>query len=212
MKTYIDQYKRLQAVLGTEIDGIPGPKDEAAYRELRRLVQEERAQTVPATASTALGAAIVAAARGEVGVSEVTKNQAPEIAKYWQATSYPDGMGNREPWCAAFVCWCVREGVRNSNAQVTWTLPRTATAFGFDTDWATKNKLRVISAPSAADLKVGDILVFRFSHVGIYAGPVNSDSVLTVEGNTNGTGSREGDGVYLKTRSLSLVRSAVSIA
>lgn len=207
-----DQYKRLQAVLGTEIDGIPGPKDEAAYQELRRRVQEERARATPVKASTALGAAIAAAARGEIGVSEVTKNKAPEIAKYWAATNYLTGMENREPWCAAFVCWCIREGVRNGNTPILWALPRTATAFGFDDEWAPKNKLRVTKAPAASDLLVGDVVVFRFSHVGIYVGPVSPTSILTVEGNTNGEGSREGDGVYQKIRPLNLIRSAVHIA
>lgn len=212
MKTYIDQYKRLQAVLGTEIDGIPGPKDEAAYQNLKRLVQEERAKTAPTPSSSALGAAIVAAARGEVGVSEVTKNRAPEIAKYWDATDYPTGMQNREPWCAAFVCWCIRQGIKEYGTNPIWPLPRTARAFGFDEEWAPKSKLAVVKTPTTKDIKPGDVVVFRFSHVGICVGPVNSNIILTVEGNTNGEGEREGDGVYLKTRSVGLIRSVVSIA
>jgi hypothetical protein len=32
-----------------------------------------------------------------------------QIAKYWTATTYPGGYAAREPWCAAFCCWCVRE-------------------------------------------------------------------------------------------------------
>jgi hypothetical protein len=208
----IEQYKRLQAVLGTTVDGIPGPKDEAAYKELRRLAQEERAKAVPSPVSSALGAAIVAATRKEVGVSEVTKNRAPEIAKYWEATDYPTGMENREPWCAAFVCWCIRQGIRDYGVNPTWALPRTATAFGFDDDWAVDNKLKVVRTPTSKDINPGDIVVFRFSHVGICVGKVNSDSILTVEGNTNGEGGREGDGVYQKIRDLKVIRSVVRIA
>ena len=211
MTTAIDQYKRLQAVLGTTVDGIPGPKDEAAYQQLRRKVQEERALSVTPSRSSALGAAIVAAAQSQIGVLEKSKNQAPEIAKYWAATNYPDGMQNREPWCAAFVCWCVAEGIRNFGKNPNWALPRTATAFGFE-DWAEEYKLPVNTNPASSDLQLGDILVFKFSHVGIYAGGVNAESIVTIEGNTNGAGSREGDGVYRKLRPVSLVRSAVRIS
>jgi cell wall-associated NlpC family hydrolase len=91
-------------------------------------------------------------------------------------------------------------------------LPRTATAFGFDDEWAPKNNLRVTKSPAANNLLVGDIVVFRFSHVGIYVGTVNSTSVLTIEGNTNGEGSREGDGVYEKIRPINLIRSAIHVA
>lgn len=206
-----NQYKRLQAVLGTAIDGIPGPKDEAAYKELRRRVQEEIA-TTRSIVSSPLGEAITLAARAQIGVTEESKNRAPEIAKYWDATDYSTGMQNREPWCAAFVCWCVREGVRNSGITPSWPLPRTARAFGFDEEWAVRNALRITKTPSASVLKPGDIVVFKFSHVGIYVGPVNSTSILTVEGNTNGEGSREGDGVYQKVRPVALVRSAIHLA
>ena len=212
MKSAIDQYKRLQEVLGTEIDGIPGPKDEAAYKELRRLAQEERAKAIPPSVSSALGAAIVAAAQKEVGVSEVTKNQAPEIAKYWGATDYPTGMQNREPWCAAFVCWCIREGIKNFGVNPLWPLPRTARAFGFDDEWAVENKLKITLFPKVKDINPGDIVVFRFSHVGICAGHANNLSIATIEGNTNGEGSREGDGVYKKIRPVAWIRSVVHLS
>jgi hypothetical protein len=208
----INQYKRLQAVLGTTIDGIPGPKDDAAYRALRRKVEEEQAKLSVPSDESSLGAAIVRVAREAVGVSEVTKNQAPEIAKYWSATDYSTGMQNREPWCAAFVCWCIREGARDFGLAAPWPLPKTARAFGFDDEWAVRNTIRVTKTPAATALKPGDVVVFRFSHVGIYVGPVNSTSILTIEGNTNGEGSREGDGVYQKIRPISLVRSAVHIS
>lgn len=207
----VKQYKRLQAVLGTAIDGVPGPKDEAAYKDLRRRVQEELA-VAQAIDSSPVGEAITLAARGQIGVTEETKNRAPDIAKYWGATDYSTGMENREPWCAAFVCWCVREGFRNSNTTPPWPLPRTARAFGFDEEWAVRNTVRATKTPAASVLKPGDIVVFKFSHVGIYVGPVNSTSILTVEGNTNGEGSREGDGVYQKVRPISLVRSAIHLA
>ena len=81
-----------------------------------------------------------------------------------------------------------------------------------DEEWARDNKLVVHSNPTVTNMNPGDVLVFRFSHTGIYVGPAAPGEIITVEGNTNGSGSREGDGVYQKTRSLSLVRSSISIA
>jgi hypothetical protein len=209
--SYIEQYKRIQAVLGTTVDGAPGPNDDMAYRTLKQNVLNERAHARPVVSSR-LGEAIVAAAKSQIGVYEVTSNQAPAISKYWAATNYPEGMQNREPWCAAFVCWCVAEGVRNTKPTI-WQLPRTARAFGMDEEWAKENKLVVHSNPSVPIMNPGDVIVFRFSHTGIYVGPAGlPGEILTIEGNTNGSGSREGDGVYQKTRSLNLVRSAISIA
>jgi hypothetical protein len=42
----------------------------------------------------------------------------------------------------------------------------------------------------------------RIGHTGFYDGRLNASIYSTVEGNTNGAGSREGDGVYQKYRSF----------
>lgn len=57
------------------------------------------------------------------------------------------------------------------------------------------------------DLNVGDIVIFvqpkntGFGHAGVVVA-VYADSFLSVEGNTNSNGSANGDGVYLKTRTI----------
>ena len=64
--------------------------------------------------------------------------------------------------------------------------------------------------PPGRDIQRGDIVVFNFSHVGIAVGPVDANGfVPTVEGNTNAAGSREGDGVYRKLRSIHSIRSRI---
>jgi len=52
---------------------------------------------------------LIAVAQAEVGNAEspVASNQGP-IAKYWDAVGW-DGAAGKQPWCAAFVSWCVRE-------------------------------------------------------------------------------------------------------
>jgi hypothetical protein len=53
-------------------------------------------------------------------------------------------------------------------------------------------------------------VIFKFSHIGIAVSSPNKDgNVITVEGNTDSAGSREGGGVYLKTRNLSKIRSRI---
>jgi hypothetical protein len=53
-------------------------------------------------------------------------------------------------------------------------------------------------------------VVFTFSHIGIAVSPPDEDgNVATVEGNTDAAGSREGGGVYRKSRHVSKIRSRI---
>lgn len=95
--------------------------------------------------------------------------------KYWRDIK-PDYQG--QPWCAAFVSWCMMK------------------AFGLD---AAKKLLKhwpYVYCPTMADLftlnsnpKVGDIVIFYrngvFAHTGIVI-KVSGDRFWTVEGNTSG--------------------------
>jgi hypothetical protein len=52
--------------------------------------------------------------------------------------------------------------------------------------------------------------MFTFSHIGIAVSAPDDDGNVTVaEGNTDTAGSREGGGVYLKSRHLSKIRSRI---
>ena len=67
---------------------------------------------------------LVALAAAELWVRETSKNQGPGVQKYWAATSYPDGYQNREPYCAAFVCWLIWTAIEEqSGFQQTQTCP-----------------------------------------------------------------------------------------
>lgn len=145
-------------------------------------------------------------AETEIGVREVTRNQAPAIEKYWTATSYADGMANREPWCSAFVAWCVqtarvcdgilRVGRRPDFAAVRQWVP-----------WAVENGGMILRPEKA---KRGDIVVFTFSHIGIVTG-IDAGVLWTVEGNTNEAGMREGDGVYRRRRGHDSVSAVIRL-
>lgn len=158
-------------------------------------------------------------ARSQVGVKEIGgNNRGVKIREYQSATNLTPAPW---PWCAAFVCWCVAQWLKDKEA-VRWLglkistpyiwRPKTAAAFGL-IEWANKHPNTTEVLPETAQAKVGDIVIFDFSHTGIVVG-VNKGSIQCVEGNTNQQGDREsnsGDGVWLKTRKNSLVRAYVRI-
>ncbi len=160
-----------------------------------------------------LAEAIAQAAESKIGVRESGgSNKGPLLAPFFEADSYdPNGSAPGDdgyPWCAAFVCWCVK--VASAGRAITFALPKTPSAWGFEL-WslAQDSSTSTLKGP-ARDIKRGDIVVYRFSHVGIAVGPPDSDGYFqTVEGNTNSAGSREGDGVYRKERHITAVRSRI---
>jgi hypothetical protein len=159
---------------------------------------------------------LVKIAESQVGVRESGANSGEAIRKYQAATSLePD----RWPWCAAFVDWCIMEWLKDPEA-VEWLnlkvrtpeqwRPKTALAYGF-TSWAKDrpNTTKILMPTDMAE--PGDIVMYTFSHVGIVISD-NGKTLQTVEGNTNGEGSREGDGVYYKTRNKSLIKRLIRIS
>ena len=154
-----------------------------------------------------LGDAIARMAEGEIGVREEPKdsNRGAQVERY-QAATWLEGTG--WPWCAAFVCWCVRAAI--GKAQVSFKRPRTAGAWDFER-WAKKEGVSFLPEPKAADIQRGDIVIFTFSHIGIATGSPVGNTVPTVEGNTDESGSREGGGVYSKQRHISKIRSRIRL-
>ena len=158
---------------------------------------------------------LIAIAANEVGTKEVGRNTGKRVRQYQAATNL-EGTG--WAWCAAFVCWCIREwgkdpevleALGKTAAQFEKWRPKTAAAFGFE-DWAKKNKLLIMSDSTQNTLHTGDLIVFDTSHIGI----VTDDSkcrVYTVEGNTGPSGGRDGDGVWNKDRHRSEARSFIRI-
>lgn len=186
------------------LDGENGPRTQAA----RSAWADSKVQVKHLPASPELAAFIsrlIATAEGELYVRETSKNHGPGIEKYWSATSYPEGYQNREPYCAAGLCWAIREAA--TGHEHSWQLPRTAAAFGFD-EWARANTSAGIAyRVTPAKAQRGDIVVFSFSHVGLVTGRTADGNLSTIEWNTNEAGDREGGGCYRKTRGFGSVRS-----
>ena len=122
----------------------------------------------------------------EVGYVETPDN----ITKYGKAMN-ADGL----PWCGSFINWCAKQA-RVDIPNVVSTIAG-AKAFKAKGQWFVTPK-------------VGDLAFFDFieddksviQHIGLVA-KVGETSILTIEGNTSGTGSQANGGeVMMKTRKL----------
>ncbi|MCC7196365.1 MAG: hypothetical protein IT356_12500 [Gemmatimonadaceae bacterium] len=100
------------------------------------------------------------------------------------------GLGKGQPWCAAFLAL-----VGDAALGARWPLPLTASCVALGTFATAKGCL--LTTPA-----VGDVFLLwypklnRFAHTGLVTG----DAGQTIEGNTSGGGSREGWGVFERTR------------
>tara|TARA_R110000868_G_C10796813_1_gene756768 strand:- start:432 stop:923 length:492 start_codon:yes stop_codon:yes gene_type:complete len=157
-----------------------------------------------------LAQAIIKVANAEIGVEEVnSSNSGKRVREYQSATSLG---GTGWAWCAAFVCWVVREAMEQCGIPQTPTFkrPTTASAWGFELWSLAQDATTWTKKPAKGEIEPGDIIIFTFSHIGIATSSPDSDGyVRTIEGNTDGQGSREGGAVLAKRRHVSKIRSRI---
>lgn len=136
---------------------------------------------------------VIVEAKKYLGVREHGYNSGPEVEMFQKAV---DGKATQESWCMAYVQYCIKKVC----AQVGIKEPLYSSEGCLDvwnhTADAYKNH---VGGP-------GQIVIFQHGdtihgHTGICedAGKIY---IHTIEGNTNSAGSREGDGVYEKVRTL----------
>lgn len=155
---------------------------------------------------------LLAFAREEVGVLEESPNSGDRIRWYQSATALSPGAW---PWCAAFVAQCLNLAIDaagpvdlNTEARRHNWRCRSARAYDWE-QWAAARGLQILD--ENAPLRPGDIVTFDFSHIGIVESESGPHRVITIEGNTNADGSREGDGVYRRTRKRTLIRRVIRL-
>jgi hypothetical protein len=128
------------------------------------------------------GAAIVAAAAGEVGQAESPpgSNDSPRIAMYRSATAGSPGPG---PWCAYFTSWaCKQAGVP--------LMDNGAGSGSVDAIYAWAQRTgRAQPAGSAYTPHPGDLIVFN-QHIGIVENVLPDGRIQTIEGNSSDRVSR----------------------
>ena len=158
-----------------------------AYKSRQRFVYNALKTYFPESEDKNMNAIdkLIQIAKNEIGYLEKTSNSQLDsktanagennYTKYWRDIK-PDYQG--QPWCAAFVSWCMMK------------------TFGLDTAKKLLKHWPYVYCPTMANLftlnsnpKVGDIVIFyrngTFTHTGIVI-KVSGDRFWTVEGNTSG--------------------------
>jgi len=156
----------------------------------------------PAGAASDLAGAALEVAVSQLGVLERPpgSNRGPEVDRYLRSVGLDPAAGSYA-WCAAFVHWCFAEAA--SRLGVSNPAIRTA---GVLDHWRKAARspaaCRVRGADAAQDpTLVLPGAVFAISvgrglgHMGLVEA-VDGGNLVTVEGNTNDDGSREGIGVF----------------
>ena len=144
-----------------------------------------------------------------MNVVDVAKSQLNYRETGNNDTIYGKWFGlNNQPWCAMFVSWCydqaglvskvaaqTKKGFASCDAGLKW--------------FTKKNKIVPVGQAQA-----GDLVFFQFDkdaqadHVGICASNDGKGFLMVYEGNTssdNKGSQSNGDGVFLKKRSYSLI-------
>jgi hypothetical protein len=179
------------------VDGKVGPLTWEA------LFGEASVVTV-AEAPGALLSAVLKTAATEVGVMEQPpgSNRGPRVDQYLRTVGLDPAAGGFA-WCAAFVYWCFNESARGLGRPN--PLVRTA---GVLDHWrraeqAGARRLAAADATAAPScIHPGMIFVLDtgggFGHTGVVEA-IEGGRLITVEGNTNDGGSREGVGVFRRS-------------
>lgn len=137
--------------------------------------------------------AVIRKAESQAGVSEQRlNNYGPEVRIFLKQV----GLSEKNPWCAAFVSWCLHQaGIlfphgNDLNTGDTWEIE----------GWARRNGVySQIPGPGTIFLLIGaDDKPF---HTGFVESVNDDDSWSTIEGNTKAEGVTTGfDGVHRRTR------------
>ena len=116
-----------------------------------------------------------------------------EVEAYLRST----GLGKGNPWCAAFVNWCIQEIGKQHNMDIAW--PKTASCDVILT-FARRHDI-LFAQPEAGDVFLVMATQSDATHTGFVAS-VEGGKFRTFEGNSNDEGSREGYEVASNNRPL----------
>jgi len=126
---------------------------------------------------------LIPIARAELWVREETGNNDGKRIEEYQATV---GLKKGDPYCAAFISWVFK--------QAGYSAPRT----GWSPSLFPLTRLVKAATPGNV-FGIYFPSLKRIAHCG-FVEHVKGDWISTVEGNTNVSGSREGDGVHRRFR------------
>ena len=152
---------------------------------------------------------LISLAKKEVGTEEVDGTNCGVRVNEYKSTTSLDPKESW-PWCAAFICWLFKEAMKDG--KYTFLRPKTAGAWAFEKWCLEQDNSVILKKPHNNNITAGDIVIFKFSHIGIAIScPDENGYINTIEGNTDGEGSREGGAVLQKKRKTSSIRSVIKI-
>ena len=179
-----------------KVDGVVGPITWAALFGTSNPLVE----TLVEAEGPLLKAALERATE-EIGVLEAPpgSNRGPRVDTYLKAVGLNPGAGSF-PWCAAFVYFCFNEASETGGRRN--PLVKTAGVLEHWNKAEQRGARRIKAADAMARpelIKPGQIFVMDFGkgagHTGVVRG-LRDGKLITIEGNTNDGGSREGIGVF----------------
>jgi lysozyme family protein/peptidoglycan hydrolase-like protein with peptidoglycan-binding domain len=194
-----------------EVDGVVGPQTWAALFGAESTAQQP-GQPAPGTQPTpsaqTLAAIVIEIARREVGIREAPlgSNRGPRVDQYILTTGLNPAAGST-PWCMCFVYWCFKQAAmqlghatvvpQKGSVHLAWNATRQIGApVTFVTAAQARRDPSLVQPGMAFFLDTGG----GKGHCGIVSANVNA-MLETIEGNTTSvSGSREGIGVFQRTR------------
>ena len=220
--------RQIAPLKALQADGVAGPKTIGAIMDFQRKVVRLRApdgrvdpngRTLAALNASGGGAPragqgfhypvgpqepLAVIARPYLGATEARGNRMgsdPRMREIFKSDWLSsEGRTDGYAWCCSFVTMCVQRLIAANTCYRHVRPPKTASVSNFRTRWAVDQNCLVFPPNDAAYRPhKGDVVVFRFSHIGI-VDSVAAGRVHTIEGNTNEAGSREGTGVLEKER------------
>jgi hypothetical protein len=193
-----------------KVDGIVG---RFTWIALFGVSDTARAPGFPVLAR--LPAQMLAVATTQIGVRETPgqPNRGPQVDQYLRTTGIANPGANPPggyPWCQAFLYWCAVQAC-SALGRADVPVPKTA---GVLNHWQLAASVpgvrRITKAQALADptlVTPGMFFTLDFGsgqgHTGLVERLYPDGRLVTIEGNSNATGSRDGIGVYrLERRKL----------
>lgn len=166
---------------------------------------------------------LIQIARKDEGKTETSRNQAPWIKKLWPATTYTEGYDERQPYCAAGVCYCIQQWLKDQEVlnafgftekQAEKWRPKYASVYRAPNgnnilDWAKANRCEILD--KNANFHTGDLILYTYSHIELYVDDSTNNNIICIGYNTDSGGSRDGDGCFEKERTRKSIKCAIRL-
>ncbi|MGI2035338.1 peptidoglycan-binding protein [Rhizobium panacihumi] len=186
---------RHSGVGGAELE-IDGEVGETTWAALFGAETVPTFQVLPARGDAR--SFVIAMAASQIGVTEqpIGSNRGPRVDDYIRAAGLDPTKGDY-PWCVCFLQWVFQKAEASSGTA--FDVPKTA---GVHALWTMRAAAKsVVTADAANPALIKPAMIFLLDtgggkgHAGLVES-IDGDRLITIEGNTNDGGSREGYGVF----------------